>query len=359
MRRSHQGSHNGDPADRSTAAPHGADRDRGAAAPEQSKTQIGGGGKAGTSARSSTSQRDEEKPPSGGDPETVYVAAKSNGGSPTVLHLDEDCPQLTTARKVFEKPRNSYHNVKVCSRCGPDTEDELTTPDDDIAGPVCRVGLCESTRVDGSRYCQAHQLFERPREDEDTELITDGGINEVFYTGSGTGSDQTLHVDVDCSGLQHPDTNPVCRASATNAPRGTVCNICAPDVSREDLVEPRVMTDGGVTTTREGVRSMPDPDLTKFQLRILALLTEEARYGLAVKRALEEYYQENVNRSRLYRNLDDLEEDGYVERSQLDRRTNEYAITDAGRDVLQRELEWYADRLGLAIDYSGGDADGV
>jgi DNA-binding PadR family transcriptional regulator len=179
--------------------------------------------------------------------------------------------------------------------------------------------------------------------------------DQVWYTASGTANQRTLHVDENCSTLEQPQTGELHHAPAAAPPRGSVCNQCGPGITREDLVDTRLMTDGGVATTRERVRSMPDPDLTKFQLRILAILAEEARYGLAVKRALEEYYQEDVNHGRLYPNLDDLEERGYVERSQLDKRTNEYAITDAGRDVLQRELEWYADRLGLAIDYSGGD----
>ena len=82
-------------------------------------------------------------------------------------------------------------------------------------------------------------------------------------------------------------------------------------------------------------------DLTLFQYRILFLVAEEARYGLAIKEALEtEVYQTDVNHGRLYPNLDQLVERGLIDKSALDRRTNEYAITDRGRAVLREHLDW-------------------
>lgn len=44
--------------------------------------------------------------------------------------------------------------------------------------------------------------------------------------------------------------------------------------------------------------------------RLGTILSEEARYGLAVKRELDEYYGSEVNRGRLYPNLDELVEMG-------------------------------------------------
>jgi DNA-binding PadR family transcriptional regulator len=49
-----------------------------------------------------------------------------------------------------------------------------------------------------------------------------------------------------------------------------------------------------------------EPDLTTFQHNILAILAEESRDGLAIKRELESYYGSEVNHGRLYPNLDDL-----------------------------------------------------
>lgn len=80
--------------------------------------------------------------------------------------------------------------------------------------------------------------------------------------------------------------------------------------------------------------------LTAFQQTILVVLAEETRYGLAIKRALEAYYGTEVNHGRLYPNLDELADMGLIEKSKLDDRTNEYALTDAGKDALLEQLEW-------------------
>ena len=81
-------------------------------------------------------------------------------------------------------------------------------------------------------------------------------------------------------------------------------------------------------------------DLTAFQQNVLFVLAEEARYGLAIKRELEDYYGEEVNHGRLYPNLDALIERGLVEKSELDKRTNEYGLTDDGQAVLVDLFEW-------------------
>jgi DNA-binding PadR family transcriptional regulator len=81
-------------------------------------------------------------------------------------------------------------------------------------------------------------------------------------------------------------------------------------------------------------------DLTAFQQNILVILSEEAMYGLAIKRELEDYYDEEVNHGRLYPNLDDLVEMGLVEKSQLDKRTNEYGLTDDGLEAVLGQVEW-------------------
>ena len=98
----------------------------------------------------------------------------------------------------------------------------------------------------------------------------------------------------------------------------------------------QLLTDGGVDSS----------DLSKFQIAALAILVEEPRYGLAVKRELEEYYGQEVNHGRLYPNLDDLVEYGLVEKSALDKRTNEYAATAAGERVLEEFNSWLDERLG-------------
>jgi len=121
--------------------------------------------------------------------------------------------------------------------------------------------------------------------------------------------------------------------------------------------------DTGIDRTNQSTDAR---DLTAFQKNILTVLAEEARYGLAVKRALEAYYDKEVNHGRLYPNLDDLTNKGLVEKSELDKRTNKYALTDAGFDAVLDEIEWTLskfltddERRDLIRDhpqFTGGDA---
>ncbi|WP_280536764.1 PadR family transcriptional regulator [Halopenitus sp. POP-27] len=92
----------------------------------------------------------------------------------------------------------------------------------------------------------------------------------------------------------------------------------------------------------QAVRSEGDivSELTAFQQNILVILTTEPMYGLAIKRKLEEYYGTEVNHGRLYPNLDELVDEGLIEKSELDKRTNQYELTETGRDVVLSRLEW-------------------
>lgn len=87
--------------------------------------------------------------------------------------------------------------------------------------------------------------------------------------------------------------------------------------------------------------------LSAFQRDLLLAVaalseTEQDCYGLAVKRWIENNHEMEVNHGRLYPNLDTLVEEGYVERGSIDRRTNEYTLTDTGVGVLDawsRQME--------------------
>jgi DNA-binding PadR family transcriptional regulator len=105
-------------------------------------------------------------------------------------------------------------------------------------------------------------------------------------------------------------------------------------------------------------------DYTRFQLDLLAVIAgyETGRYrddrhssdlphGLAIKNTLEDYYAKDVNHGRLYPNLDTLVEDGLVEKSQADRRTNYYRLTDDGWEYLHRRAQFVVGCL------DEGDAD--
>jgi len=82
-------------------------------------------------------------------------------------------------------------------------------------------------------------------------------------------------------------------------------------------------------------------DLTGFQRDLLyAVAGQEAPHGLAIKEALDGYYESEIHHGRLYPNLDTLVEKGLVEKSEKDRRTNEYRLTSRGRREIADRREW-------------------
>jgi DNA-binding PadR family transcriptional regulator len=99
-------------------------------------------------------------------------------------------------------------------------------------------------------------------------------------------------------------------------------------------------TDGDVPPNKKPA------DLSKFQLRILAVLTdaEDAPKGVTIKRRLRTYYDDEVNHGRLYPNLDELVTDGFVTKGRKDQRTNAYDITGSGRNALVSEVAWLVER---------------
>lgn len=81
--------------------------------------------------------------------------------------------------------------------------------------------------------------------------------------------------------------------------------------------------------------------LTGFQRDALYVIAgHEAPKGVIVKDGLEDYYEDEVNHGRLYPNLTELAGMGLVSKGQKDDRTNEYRLTDAGREVLEARREW-------------------
>lgn len=84
-------------------------------------------------------------------------------------------------------------------------------------------------------------------------------------------------------------------------------------------------------------------NLTGFKRDLLIsigeLETEDALvYGLGIMHRMEGYYERELNHGRLYPNLDDLCESGLIERAPVDKRTNEYLLTEQGFDVLEYGL---------------------
>jgi DNA-binding PadR family transcriptional regulator len=122
-----------------------------------------------------------------------------------------------------------------------------------------------------------------------------------------------------------------------------------------------VVADGGPAVNNVGAS-----DLSLFQAAALAIITEDNRYGLAIKRELEDWYGEEVNHGRLYPNLDELVEMGLATKTDRDRRTNDYMATPAGRRVLGELIDFFDARVpdehilpdgGVAVDSPDVDVD--
>lgn len=82
-------------------------------------------------------------------------------------------------------------------------------------------------------------------------------------------------------------------------------------------------------------------DLTGFQRDLLYVISGfDQPSGQSVKDELQEYYETEINHGRLYPNLDTVVNKDLVEKGELDRRTNYYAITEAGEEAIQERRQW-------------------
>lgn len=91
--------------------------------------------------------------------------------------------------------------------------------------------------------------------------------------------------------------------------------------------------------------------MTAFQRDILFIVSNQnAPHGLEIKRLLEEYYDQEVNHGRLYPNLDELTELGLVSKGTYDDRTNKYELTEDGKELIQRRIEWQQKQMTASTD---------
>lgn len=82
-------------------------------------------------------------------------------------------------------------------------------------------------------------------------------------------------------------------------------------------------------------------DLTGFQRDLLYVVSGLGDpHGLAIKDDLENYYETEVHHGRLYPNLDTLVDKGLIEKSQKDRRTNLYTLTQRGQREIDARRDW-------------------
>lgn len=87
-------------------------------------------------------------------------------------------------------------------------------------------------------------------------------------------------------------------------------------------------------------------ELTGFQRDLLIVLSGMGTpSGSEIMQKVEESQDRSVLHGRLYSNLDELVEDGFIEKGEIDGRTNYYAITDEGYEKLQARHEWEREHL--------------
>lgn len=84
-------------------------------------------------------------------------------------------------------------------------------------------------------------------------------------------------------------------------------------------------------------------DMTGFQRDLLYVIAgSDEPHGLAIKDALDDYYESEISPGRLYPNLDALVEKGLVEKGTQNRRTNYYTLTRRGQREIDARTEWEA-----------------
>jgi PadR family transcriptional regulator, regulatory protein PadR len=89
-------------------------------------------------------------------------------------------------------------------------------------------------------------------------------------------------------------------------------------------------------------------DLTGFQRDLLYVIAgADQPSGQDIKEEIESYYANEINHGRLYPNLDTLVNKDLVEKGELDRRTNYYALSNEGDEPIQRRREWESQYVDL------------
>ena len=102
-------------------------------------------------------------------------------------------------------------------------------------------------------------------------------------------------------------------------------------------------------------------DCTGFQRDLLKAIADHDEYdrepyGLALRDWLEAKYDDEINHSRLYQNLAQLEDRGLVAKTSIDARTNAYELTDTAEELVRHQAQSFANVVGhdlLVTD--GGD----
>lgn len=118
----------------------------------------------------------------------------------------------------------------------------------------------------------------------------------------------------------------------------------------EDSMHSAVETTDGLQAANDNSRWS---ELTGFRRDMLVAVSrlekaDKPCYGLAIQELLEKQHG-TVHHSHLYTNLEALVADGYLEKGEIDARTNKYALTPETRDMLEAAAHRLADACNLAV----------
>ena len=80
--------------------------------------------------------------------------------------------------------------------------------------------------------------------------------------------------------------------------------------------------------------------LSALQRDSLYIIAGEEKYGLAIKSAIEEYYETDLSYATFYPKLAELVEHGLIEAKPRDSRVRSYTLTQRGRDFLKERQKW-------------------
>lgn len=87
-------------------------------------------------------------------------------------------------------------------------------------------------------------------------------------------------------------------------------------------------------------------DLTGFQRDVLIIVDGlDDPSGQEIKEAYEERSGQEITHGRLYPNLNEMVEKGYLEKGERDSRTNTYNVTGEGRTVHNEHVQWQQEHL--------------
>ncbi|AWB28738.1 hypothetical protein HARCEL1_12895 [Halococcoides cellulosivorans] len=102
-------------------------------------------------------------------------------------------------------------------------------------------------------------------------------------------------------------------------------------------------------------------DLSQLKRDILYVISGlDDPKGLEIKDELSTYYDEEINHGRLYPNLDDLAEAGFVDKFKVNGRSNGYRLTTGGRNLMESRRRWEQTKLArLSVDTSDSEESTV